>query len=95
MNRLESGTHDIVVLKISPGLDAALKNDMADRLMQCIPMENPVLLVIDPEKFNFDNNARRFRRPSFTFIILNFSDLVSVNYSRETRTKILSDSEND
>jgi hypothetical protein len=76
MNELDPGTNDILLVKISPDLDASLKHDMADRVMRCIPSDNPVLLIKDPEKFNSDFNVKRFRRPLFIFMILNFSDLV-------------------
>jgi hypothetical protein len=78
MNSLTSETHDVVIMK-PPGEDQnSLADDILDRILDCIPDENPVLIILDQDQFLSDGNSFRLRQPSFTFLITDTSEMVGI-----------------
>jgi hypothetical protein len=78
MNSLTSDTRDVVIMK-PPGEDQnSLADDILDRILDCIPDENPVLIILDQEQFLSDGNSFRLRQPSFTFLITDTSEMVGI-----------------
>jgi hypothetical protein len=78
MNSLSLETRDVVIMK-SPGEDqSSVVDDILDRILDCIPDENPVLIILDQEQFLSDGNSFRLRQPSFTFLITDISEMVGI-----------------
>jgi hypothetical protein len=77
-NSLASEIRDVVIMK-PPGEDQnPLADDILDRILDCIPDENPVLIILDQEQFLSDENSFRLRQPSFTFLITDTSEMVGI-----------------
>jgi hypothetical protein len=77
MNILTSETRDVVIMK-PPEDQNSLADDILDRILDCIPDENPVLIILDQELFLSDGNSFRLRQPSFTFLIADTSEVVGI-----------------
>jgi hypothetical protein len=57
---------------------SSLADDILDRILDCIPDENPVLIILDQEQFLSFENSFRLRQPSFTFLITDISEMVGI-----------------
>jgi hypothetical protein len=77
VNGQDPGTIDIGIIKISSENKKLAIDDEVEKLLNCIPDENPLLIPNDPKQFTSRFNSLRLRQPPLVFIIADLSDFVS------------------
>jgi hypothetical protein len=75
INELKSGTHDFGIIQVTSGLEQPKIDDLTDKILKCLPKENPVSISNDPYKY-LAQDSLKTKHSSITFLFADFMGLV-------------------
>ncbi len=75
VNDLDSAIQDVGIFRIG---ETQQIDDVVQRIVDCVPEENPVIILKEPDDFISTNNSMRLRKASLFFVVGDYSDFVSV-----------------
>jgi hypothetical protein len=75
VNGLDPAIQDVGIFRIG---EAQQIDDAVQRIVDCVPEENPVIILEEQDDFISTNNSMRLRKASLFFVVGDYSDFVSV-----------------